>query len=80
MNDPRDVWAAEFEELGEDYTRDCLYTGLFYDEKRQFAYAWLNAQAKKRLRREKHILRYVRFTLAASVAALIVSIVGLLLR
>jgi hypothetical protein len=80
MNDPRDAWAAEFEGLGEDYMRDCLHAGLFNEDKRHFAYAWLNAQAKKRSRREKQILRYVQFTLAAAVAALIVGIVGLLLR
>lgn len=80
MNDPRDAWVAEFEGLGEDYTRDSLHTGFFSEEKRHFAYAWLDAQAKKRSRREKRILRYVQFTLAASVAALIVGIVGLLLR
>ena len=52
--------------------RDCLHAGLFNEDKRHFAYAWLNAQAKKRSRREKQILRYVQFTLAAAVAALIV--------
>jgi hypothetical protein len=58
----------------------CLHAGLFHEEKRHFAYAWLRAQAKKRSRREKQILRYVQFTLAAAVAALIVGVVGLLLR
>ena len=76
MRDLRGAWTAEFEGLGEDYTRDCLHAGLFHDEKRHFAYAWLDAQAKKRSRREKQILRYVQFTLAAAVAATVVGIIG----
>jgi hypothetical protein len=33
MNHLRDAWVAEFEGLGEDYTRDSLHAGLFDEEK-----------------------------------------------
>lgn len=59
---------------------DVVSTPAFSMRKNDFAYAWLRAQAKKRSRREKQILRYVQFTLAAAMAALIVGVVGLLPR
>jgi hypothetical protein len=71
------TWRAEFERLGEECTY-AVRAGYFQEPKRQFAYRWLANRALERQQRETSTIRYLRLTLLAAVAGVIVGIVGVL--
>jgi hypothetical protein len=70
-------WRAEFERFGEEQVRSSVASGLFHEQKRQFAFRWLGDEALARRAREKKTYEYVRWTLVAAVAAVIVGIFGI---
>ena len=71
-------WRAEFEKYGDENIRDTLRTGQFQEGKRQFAYRWLGEQSRARRAREQKTYRYVRWTFLAAVAAVLVSVAGVI--
>ena len=73
-------WRAEFDADGETALRDALnYRSVpFPEPKRQFAFRWLREQEKARKFRDQQMHRYVRWTLLAALAAVIVGIIGVL--
>jgi hypothetical protein len=78
-NDPKDEaqWLAEFEQFGEESVRDTLRDRLYQEEKRKFAQLWLGRRAQERTQREKRSFFYLKLTLAAAIAAVIVGIIGI---
>ncbi len=72
------AWRAEFKRIGEAQLRDALSSGSgFTDElKRQAAFRWLGDEAEEQRLREEHTHHYVRWTLIAAVAAVIVGLIG----
>ena len=74
--DEEATWRAEFEESGEDDVRRWL--NMMPEPKRQFAFRWLRAEAKKRTLREQQTYRYVQWTFWAALAAVVVGIGGVL--
>jgi hypothetical protein len=80
-NTEEEEWRAEFEQDGEGMIR-AVIMGLpgsyFQEPKRQFAFKWLREKEKARERREDQIQSYVRWTLYAAVAAVVVGVIGVL--
>jgi hypothetical protein len=72
-------WRNEFATAGESEIRSRLsQRALMNDEKqRQVAYRWVREQERERERQTAQMLRYVRWTLIAAVAAVLVGIIGL---
>jgi hypothetical protein len=71
-------WRPEFKRIGETQLRDALNgSGGFADEpKRQSAFCWLGDEAQARRLREEETYHYVRWTLFAAIAAVIVGLIG----
>jgi len=69
---------AEFKRIGETQLRDALNSDVaFADEpKRQAAFRWLGDEAQARRLREEKTSHYVRSTFFATIAAVIVGLIG----
>jgi hypothetical protein len=70
------AWRAEFNRIGEAQLRDALTSGFTDELKRQAAFRWLGDEAEGQRLREEQIHHYVRWTLFAAVAAVIVGLIG----
>lgn len=73
-------WRTEFDSFGERAVHDTLYhgPGEFDGPKRQFALRWLREQEARRESRERKTFCYVKLTLIAAVAAVLVGILELI--
>jgi hypothetical protein len=69
------AWRAEFKRIGETQIRDAL-NSITDGEKRQAAFRWLGDEAEARRLREEQTHYYVRWTLFAAVATVIVGLIG----
>jgi hypothetical protein len=74
------AWRADFEANGERLTHDTLYrgAGIYPEPKRQFALRWLREKEAERNAYERSMFRYVRWTLWAAVAAVVVGVIAIL--
>jgi hypothetical protein len=72
------AWRAEFKRIGETQLRDALNSGIgFTDEpKRQAAFRWLGDEAEVQRLREEQTHHYVRWTFFATIAVVIVGLIG----
>ena len=72
------AWRAEFKRVGEAQLRDAPTSGSdITDElKRQAASRWLGDKAETQRLREEQTHHYVRWTLFAAIAAVIVGLIG----
>ena len=72
------AWRAEFKRIGEQQLRDTLNSGSgFTDElKRHAAFRWLGDEAEAQRLREEQTHHYVQWTLVATVAVVIVGLIG----
>jgi hypothetical protein len=72
------AWRAEFKRIGETQLNDALNSGIgFTDEpKRQAALRWLGDEAEVQRLREEQTHHYVRWTFFATVAVVIVGLIG----
>ncbi len=79
-NEEERAWRMEFEAAGERQTHDTIYhgPGIFPDPKRLFALRWLREKEVARGSQDRKMLRYVRWTLWAAVAAVVVGIIAIL--
>jgi hypothetical protein len=71
-------WRATFKAEGETAIRDAMnFRSVPYPEPmRQFAFKWLREQEALRRHREDQMQHYVRWTLYAAIAAVIVGVIG----
>jgi len=72
------AWRAEFKRIGEAQLRDALNSssGFIDESKRQAAFRWLGDEAEAQRLREEQTHHYIRWTLVAAVAAVIVGLIG----
>jgi hypothetical protein len=79
-NEEERAWRMEFETAGERQTHDTIYhgQGIYPDPKRLFALRWLREKEVARGNQDRKMLRYVRRTLWAAVAAVVVGIIAIL--
>jgi hypothetical protein len=70
-------WREEFERDGERQVYDNFKQGAIYnsEEKRVAALQWLRDKERERDQRDKATFRYVRWTLAAAIIAVVVSVI-----
>jgi hypothetical protein len=78
-NEAEEAWRAELKRIGETQLREAVNSsaGIADEPKRQAAFGWLGDEAEERRLREDKAHHYVRWTLFASVAVLIVGLIGL---
>jgi hypothetical protein len=69
-------WRSQFERIGEEQAYTQIHTGIIPEPMRQFGFRWLGEQAKARKQREADTFRYVKLTLWAAVAAVLVGVIG----
>lgn len=74
------AWRAEFDADGERQVHDTIYQGpgIYSEPKRLLALRWLREKEVARTKQDKMMLRYVRWTLWAALAAVGVGIVAIL--
>jgi hypothetical protein len=75
MAEPEAAWRAELKRIGDAQFRDSLNGGLTEQPKQQKSFRWRGDQGEARRLRDEHTYHYVRWTLVAAVAAVIVSLI-----